>query len=658
MNAPTDIRTWLENLGLGDLAPVFEQHHITTELLSTLTVPDLNEMGVTSLGHRKILIAAIAAMNAPESHEARSEAPVSLPPEVLPDTAPAAVAKRIPPVLEPPTVKLKLAQAMTPLPQVPRTVAPLVKRKAGRKVVNFAWGSAKDSLPADIPPPPVAPPPLSEPTGRRKVFSGRFMAISIGIHLVLAIGAGFWVVQNIEVKRKLQFSNGPPTVNPSSRALEHKLTLQKKKNAGGSPAQARRISVTGLASKVTLPDMPSVPTSSTQFVAGRMAGMGGAGFGTGLGFGNGSGMGVGGNGGGTGRLFAMMPQAMGKRCSKADRLQRLKENGGTPACEEAVVKGLRWLKTSQNGDGSWGNEHQTAMTGLALMAYFGHCETPLSPEFGETVVKGIAYLVSDGMQGGGKLGGDPAGQPFCYEHAIGTYALAEATTFCREIKFSVPNLVETTTKAGQFIINNQHSNGGWAYKYETSTGAHVDVSVVGWQIQALKACSHTGIEFANMGDCITKGLDYLATCQNELGAFGYMGPPPLGSAYQPLTGVGMLCFQMWGQGKGAIARKAAKYTLDTTKFDFKSDANLYAHYYESQAMIQRSSTEWKRYNDLFRDQLLSNQGADGSWGVPPGSPHVKDTLFSTCLCTLMMEVYYRFLSTGGGIGGGRGRLGY
>ena len=106
------------------------------------------------------------------------------------------------------------------------------------------------------------------------------------------------MVQKIETKRKLQFASGPPTANPSKRALEHKVSLQKKKNAGGSPAQARRIAVTGLASKITLPDMPNVPTTSTQFVAGRMAGMGGAGFGSGLGFGNGSGMGVGGMGGG------------------------------------------------------------------------------------------------------------------------------------------------------------------------------------------------------------------------------------------------------------------------------------------------------------------------------------------------------------------------
>ena len=501
----------------------------------------------------------------------------------------------------------------------------------------------------------AAPSAAGESKPGRKAFSGRFMAISIGVHLVLALGAAFWVVQNIEAKRKLQFANGPPTTNPSKRALEHRVSLQQKKNAGGAPAQAQRIAVSGLASKITLPDMPSVPTTSTQFVAGRMAGMGGAGTGTGLGFGSGSGMGVGGTGGGTGKLFGLIPQAMGKRCTKADRLQRLKDNGGTPACEDAVVKGLRWLKSHQNADGSWGGTNQVAMTGLALMAYFGHCETPVSAEFGETCVKGITYLVDIGMRNGGKLGGNQGAQPFCYEHAIGTYALAEATTFCKEIKFKVPNLIEITGKAGQFIIDNQHENGGWAYSY-AKTGGHPDVSVVGWQIQALKACSHTGIEFKEIGECVNKGLDYLATCQNDSGAFGYEGPPPVDTAYHALTGVGALCYQMWGRGKGSIVRKACRYIMDTTTFDFKTGANLYSHYYESQAMMQRGTVEWKRYNELFRDQLLNNQQADGSWNVPPGSPHIDSTHFSTCLCTLMLEVYYRFLTTGGA--GGRDRFGY
>jgi hypothetical protein len=59
---------------------------------------------------------------------------------------------------------------------------------------------------------------------------------------------------------------------------------------------------------------------------------------------------------------------------------------------------------------------------------------------------------------------------------------------------------------------------------------------------------------------------------------------------------------------------------------------------------------------MFRDQLINNQDADGSWKTPGGGKkirsvaptYVTDKIYRNCLCTLMLEVYYRFLSTGGG----------
>ena len=46
--------------------------------------------------------------------------------------------------------------------------------------------------------------------------------------------------------------------------------------------------------------------------------------------------------------------------------------------------------------------------------------------------------------------GEPNPQP--YEHAIATYALGEASTFCKQLGINIPNLMDVTLKAGQFII--------------------------------------------------------------------------------------------------------------------------------------------------------------------------------------------------------------
>jgi hypothetical protein len=123
--------------------------------------------------------------------------------------------------------------------------------------------------------------------------SGKVLALVIGLHVVGGIGAGYIIVSQIRAKRKLTFSGGPPTVNASQRALEHKVAMGKKKNVMSAPAQAKRITTSGLA-KVALPDMPAMP-SATEVMPGRMSGMGGFGFGPGGG--GGGGLGEGGGGG-------------------------------------------------------------------------------------------------------------------------------------------------------------------------------------------------------------------------------------------------------------------------------------------------------------------------------------------------------------------------
>ena len=114
----------------------------------------------------------------------------------------------------------------------------------------------------------------------RKMTERRFLFISVAVHLLIGIIAGIFVVQSIVAKRKLTFTSSPPSPNKSQRALEHKVTMAKKQNTMSAPAQAKRITSTGLA-KVSLPDMPAI-SSSTDFNAGKMAGMGGTGVGLGF----------------------------------------------------------------------------------------------------------------------------------------------------------------------------------------------------------------------------------------------------------------------------------------------------------------------------------------------------------------------------------------
>src|SRR5579864_7797683 len=59
---PTDIGDWLRGLGLEQYAASFRDNDIDVGILSELTAEDLTGLGVASIGHRRKLLAAIAAL--------------------------------------------------------------------------------------------------------------------------------------------------------------------------------------------------------------------------------------------------------------------------------------------------------------------------------------------------------------------------------------------------------------------------------------------------------------------------------------------------------------------------------------------------------------------------------------------------------------------
>src|SRR5438046_8852992 len=59
-----DVVAWLRGLGLEQYAPAFRNNDVDGEVLPELTSNDLISIGVTSVGHRRKLLAAIASLGA------------------------------------------------------------------------------------------------------------------------------------------------------------------------------------------------------------------------------------------------------------------------------------------------------------------------------------------------------------------------------------------------------------------------------------------------------------------------------------------------------------------------------------------------------------------------------------------------------------------
>lgn len=70
-----DVEAWLEGLGLKRYAESFRDNDIDAEILRELTPQDLRELGVGSVGHRRLLLKAIAELRSPSARATATPEP-------------------------------------------------------------------------------------------------------------------------------------------------------------------------------------------------------------------------------------------------------------------------------------------------------------------------------------------------------------------------------------------------------------------------------------------------------------------------------------------------------------------------------------------------------------------------------------------------------
>ncbi|KAB2642148.1 MAG: hypothetical protein DVB27_14535, partial [Verrucomicrobia bacterium] len=83
-------------------------------------------------------------------------------------------------------------------------------------------------LPEEAPLPPPAPA-RRKLTIWQKIIASKILVVSVIVHVIFGAGAAVYVVQSQQAKRVQTFKGGPPAVSASSRALEHKVSMAKKK---------------------------------------------------------------------------------------------------------------------------------------------------------------------------------------------------------------------------------------------------------------------------------------------------------------------------------------------------------------------------------------------------------------------------------------------
>jgi hypothetical protein len=333
------------------------------------------------------------------------------------------------------------------------------------------------------------------------------------------------------------------------------------------------------------------------------------------------------------------------------RWEKIRTRGGDTNTEVRVMKTLRWLKKNQQPDGSWLN-NRIAMTSLAILTFLAHAETPgKSEEFGETVKKGLEYLLAQQTPDGRFKGSD--GHE--YSLPIATYALCEAYGMTMN-----PNVKVAAERSLTLIVKGQHPSGGWDYNVKQTD--RDDTSYMGWCAQAIKAGYMAHVEVDGLDKALKLAVHGFKKNASPAGGFGYTAP----AVNHGMTGVGTLCMQLLG---GADETEVARSmeVMDKWVPSFEDKANgingaslQYYFYYATQCRFHAGGKRWDTWNQQMKKIYGSAQktlGKNESGYVDhKGMPqeigwwenkdhHTDRPVMDTCLAALQVMVYYRNLPT-------------
>lgn len=378
-------------------------------------------------------------------------------------------------------------------------------------------------------------------------------------------------------------------------------------------------------------------------------------------------------------VVADPPTAIYAERTKPKTTQVLAQRGGTPESQTAVEDGLNWLARHQTEDGHWGADglgarpdscceqampcegpgepFEAAHTGLALLAFQAAGQYYFnSQKYSDRVARGLQWLVDDQTPDGSIVGSqNPTPQAidsgiatfqqyFMYEHAIATFALAEACAVAHaEGQEPEAHYREAAIRAVRLIERLQHADGGW--RYTTNPREISDCSVSGWVMLALKTAREAKIK---VDDMVVRRMTDFFWRHNAGARTYYFGASQQGT--DAMTGVGMMAVEFFQPKAGRpLVTSGAVYLAD--RADGRGGQPVTTDYYLwyncTMAMFQAGGKPWDRWNNALRDHVVGMQVHGetcerGSW--PPSDQWSSrgGRIYSTALAVLTLEVYYRF----------------
>jgi hypothetical protein len=371
--------------------------------------------------------------------------------------------------------------------------------------------------------------------------------------------------------------------------------------------------------------------------------------------------------------------------------------GAPQPMEIALADALQWLADHQSPDGQWDADEfmlqdryadaprsdgrgspvvDVGLTGLCVLAFLGDGSTTSDGRWREQVASGVQWLLDVQQESG--LFGEEVGNPTLYNQAIATLAVCEAYRLGgRSIALKKP-----AQRAVGLLVRARNPYGAWRYRLEPN--GDNDTSITGWMVFALKSAQQGGLAvdkgcfdgaaawFEAITDPATGRTGY--AWGEDGGGMGSLPSRPLGKGdrfpaerSEALTAVALLCrifmadaealkrwedhprYEELRKQADLLRAKPPRWDSDGASVDF------YYWYYATYAMNQWGGAAWREWEKALGRALLPMQRRSdrpdnfhGSWDPADAWGEEGGRVYSTALCALMLEVYYRYAQVLGG----------
>ena len=325
--------------------------------------------------------------------------------------------------------------------------------------------------------------------------------------------------------------------------------------------------------------------------------------------------------------------------SRGELLARM---GGSVETEKAVGRALEWFTKHQEADGRWSGKNfdahcgkcagnaeidaDAAMTGIVLLCYLGAGHTHVAEgPYQQVVAKALKWLVDRQAASGDLRRGETM-----YGQTLSTVALCEALAMTKDQRLTAP-----TRRAVDFVLRTA-ANQNRATREE-------DTSVLGWLVMTVESARRAGIVvprdvFEGAGRWLEQ-----ASSSGAPGRYSYSRGGPASAA---MTAEAMFVQQILGHSRDEARMKESAAFILSQPPVWDGAAPTYHWYYATLALFQQQGDEWDRWNRQLSPILVEHQRRDGaaagSWDPQDEWSRLGGRLYQTAVCTLSLEVYYRY----------------